>query len=263
VTDITSTRNEHVKRLAQLLRAPGRREAGRHLVEGPHAVGEALAAGVVEEVLGTPDVLASLERDLPLPAGVRVTSVTDHVLARLTDTRTPQGLVAVARNVTSWLDEVLDARLVVVLHEVADPGNAGTILRTADAAGAGAVVLTVGSVDPFAPKAVRAAAGSTYHVPLVTQVATVDAIAALSDAGHLVVGLDGTAEASVFELAAGPAGLALVLGNEAHGLPAEVIAVLDGRVAVPIRGRAESLNVAAAAAVALYAAAGATDRTSD
>lgn len=248
---ITSVRNPRVREVAALTRRRERVRSGRHLVEGPRAVGEALAAGVVDEVFGTDAALAAL----PVSPGTRVQPVSEHVLERLSDATTPQGVVAVARTRTARLDEVVGAGLLVVLHEVADPGNAGTIVRTADAAGASAVVLTRGSVDPFGPKAVRAAVGSTYHLPLVIDVELGEVAAACRQAAQPLLGLDAHAGRSVFELSQQPPPLALVLGNEAHGLAPDAVALLDGVVAVPRWGRAESLNVAAAAAVAVYAAA--------
>lgn len=247
---ITSTRNAHVRELARLSRPRVRRERGRHLVEGPNAVREALRADLVDEVLLTPDAA--------LPDGsahVPVTRVADEVLSRLAETATPQGIVAVVRTPAATLDEVVGAGLLAVLHEVADPGNAGTILRTADAAGATGVVTTVGSVDVFGPKAVRSAAGSTYHLPVVTDVPLAELAATCRDAGQRMLGLDAGGAMSVVDLEVPSGPLALVLGNEAHGLPASARQHLDALVAVPIHGRAESLNVAAAAAVALYAAA--------
>ena len=248
---ITSTKNPRVRELASLSRARTRRELGLHLVEGPNAVREALEAGLVTEVFVTPDAPV-----VPVPAGVAVTSVTDAVLARLADATTPQGLVAVARIPTATLAEVVGRGLLVVLDAVADPGNAGTILRTADAAGATGVVLTAGSVDPYSPKAVRSAAGSTYHLPIVTGIDLGELVASCRRAGQRVLGLDGGATEEVWSLERGGGGaVALVLGNEAHGLGPDARDQLDGLVAVPISGRAESLNVAAAAAIAIYAAA--------
>ncbi len=252
VDAITSTRNPRVRALAGLASAGTRREQGRHLVEGPHAVAEALTAGVVEELLVVADADLVLP---PVPAEVRVTHLAPHVLERLADTTTPQGVLAVCRTPQATLEDVVGTGALVVLHAVADPGNAGTILRTADAAGAAGVVLTDGSVDPYGPKALRAAAGSTYHLPVVTGVDFPAVLAACRARGQRVLGLDGNATTSVFVLEIDDAPVALVLGNEAHGLPAEVAAELDGTVAVPLYGRAESLNVAAAAAIAIYAAA--------
>lgn len=250
---ITSTRNPRVRELAELARPQARRERGLHLVEGPNAVGEALAAGVVEEVFVTEDGRRLLTT--PMADGVRCTLVAEHVLARLADATTPQGIVAVAHSRSIAIGEVVGRGLLVVLHEVADPGNLGTVLRTADAAGAAGVVLTAGSVDPFSPKAVRAAAGSTYHLPVVVGIGFDDVVEGCRGAGQPVLGLAGDGGRSVFDLQRAEPPLALVLGNEAHGLPAAATALLDGTVAIPIYGGAESLNVAAAAAIAIYAAA--------
>jgi RNA methyltransferase, TrmH family len=249
---ITSVRNPRVRALAALaVDARTRRTEGRHLVEGPHAVGEALAAGVVEELL-----LAIGAPPLPsVPDGVRITPLAPHVLERLADTTTPQGVVAVCRTPQAELADVVGRGVLVVLDAVADPGNAGTILRTADAAGAAGVVFTAGSVDPYGPKALRAAAGSTYHLPVVTGVDVAAALAVCREHGQRVLGLDGAATASVFDLERDAEPVALVLGNEAHGLSPAVAGEVDGTVAVPLYGRAESLNVAAAAAIAIYAAA--------
>lgn len=254
---ITSVRNPRIREVAALTRRRDRVRTGRHLVEGPNAVGEALDAGVVEEVFGTEDALA----DLTVPADTRVQPVSEHVLERLADATTPQGVVAVAVSRTATLDVVVGTGLLVVLHEVADPGNAGTIVRTADAAGAAGVVFTRGSVDPFGPKAVRAAVGSTYHLPLVVDVDLDELATACRGAGQPLLGLDAAATRSVFELSNAVPPLALVLGNEAHGLPADAAGLLDDVVAIPRWGRAESLNVAAAAAVAVYAAAHAVHAT--
>lgn len=245
---LSSTRNPRVRDLATLARRRERRTRGQHLVEGPRAIAEALAAGVVEELFVDPDAGV----DLAVPATVTVTEVATHVLERLADTTTPQGVVALVRTPRSDLAATVAGGRTVVLHALADPGNAGTILRTADAAGASGVVLTEGSVDPFGPKALRAAAGSTYHLPITTEVSLAAAVTACRDAGQRVLGLDADARDTIDELDV-TAPIALVLGNEAHGLDADALAALDGAVSVPIHGRAESLNVAAAAAVALYA----------
>lgn len=251
--EITSTRNPRVQALASLRRARERRATGRHLAEGPHVVAEALRAGVVVELLGTVEALARLRDEVAVPAEVPVTVLAPHVLERLTEVTTPQGVLALVGEPTVGLDTVVGRGLLVVLHEVADPGNVGTIVRTADAAGAAGVVCTVGGADVLSPKAVRAAAGSTYHLPLVTGVTTAEVVAACRAAGQAVLGLDGGAQDSVLAYEPATAAVALVLGNEAHGLPPAVAEQLDGLVAVPLRGRAESLNVAAAAAVAIYA----------
>ncbi len=243
---LTSTRNPRVQAARGLQRARERRAQGRHLVEGPRAVAEALAAGVVAELFVVEGAPAP-EVDVP------VHRVADHVLEHLSDATTPQGIVAVARTVPSHLDGIGDG-VIVVLDRVADPGNAGTILRTADALGAAAVVLTSGSVDPFAPKTVRAAVGSTYHLPVVTDVTLAEVVAHARATQRRVVGLDAAGAEGLEALSAAGGPVCLVLGNEAHGLDADIAALLDTTVAIALHPRAESLNVAAAAAIAIHAA---------
>ena len=258
---LTSTRNERVRATAALARRRDRHAAGHHLVEGPHAVGHALAAGVITTVFVATahgeDPHAVLRAHLPggVATGVEVVAVADHVLAHLADTRTPQGVVAVAVDPTVGLDAVPTDGLMVVLDRLADPGNVGGIVRTADAAGVAAVVCLEGTSDPLGPKAVRAGAGSTYHVPLVVGVGVDELLDHARATGRRLWGLDGDASRSVLDLGLADHPMGLVLGSEAHGLDAAFAERLDGRVAVPMVGRAESLNVAVAAGVAIYAAA--------
>ena len=198
-----------------------------------------------------PELLARADDD-----GVRTALVTDRAMSGLTDTVSPQGCVLVTGLVTRPLREVLvDAGLVAVLLDVADPGNVGTVLRTADAAGAEAVVLAGDTVDPHNPKSVRASMGSLFHVGVAHERGVDDVIDALRAAGLGVVVADSGGET---ELGPGTDGLlarptAWLFGSEAHGVPEAVAAAADHRVRIPIRGRAESLNLAAAAAVCLYA----------
>jgi RNA methyltransferase, TrmH family len=215
-------------------------------------VAAALAAGVVQEILGTADGLAALLTEAVVPSDVSITQVSDHVLERLSDVRTSQGVVAVATTQTSELDAIIGSGLLVVLDAVADPGNAGTIVRTADAAGAAGVVLTEGSVDVFGPKAVRSAAGSTYHLPLVVDASLEDVVARCRAVDQSIYGLAGSGTLDIDDLERHRPPIALVLGNEAHGLPTAHAQLLDGLVSIPIHGRAESFNVAAAAAIAIY-----------
>jgi TrmH family RNA methyltransferase len=144
-------------------------------------------------------------------------------------------------------------QLSVALAELADPGNAGTVLRTADACGAGAVVFGAGSADPYGGKAVRSSAGSLFHVDVVRGAPLESVLPALRDAGVTVLAADGGGEAVLDELTTELAGPVLWLfGNEARGVPAGLAALADARVRIPMRGRAESLNLAAAAAICLY-----------
>ncbi|HEX9888956.1 MAG TPA: RNA methyltransferase [Nitriliruptorales bacterium] len=251
---ITSLTNRRVKEAAALQRRRTREATGRYLIEGPNPVLDALVDGVVEQLFVTPDAAAEVG-PTAAAAGVSLTLVDADVLRKIADSVTPQGVVAVAVASPARLQDVVGRGFLVVLYEVADPGNAGAIVRTADAAGAAGVIFTTGSVDPYSPKAVRAAAGSVTHLPLVTGVALDDVVTACRQVGQQVVGLDAGGSTSLEEPGALSSPLALVFGNEAHGLPAPVLAGLDRTVHVPIHGRAESLNVAATVAVACYAAA--------
>lgn len=216
------------------------------------------------EIFGTETGLARHTDlvDVAASIGVTVTTVTDEAMKALSETVSPQGIVAVCATLDATLDDVLASapRLVVVLAEIRDPGNAGTILRTAVAAGATAVVFAGDSVDPYNGKCVRASAGSLFHVALVRGVPAAAAIGQLREAGLRVLATDGAGEVGLDELTesgtlAEPT--AWVFGNEAHGLPGAVEAAADVRVRIPIYGEVESLNVAAAAAICLYASAGA------
>lgn len=246
---LTSTRNPRVRAAAALARRRDRVTRGEHLAEGPRAVAEALGAGGVVEVFATAERVG----DLSLPPDVPVTLVSDQVLSAVADATSPQGIVAVVTTPHAELADALVGEFVVVLDRVADPGNVGTIIRTADAAGAGGVVVTSGSADPFGPKAARAAVGSSYHLPIATDVDLAAVRASCVATGRRLLGLDAGAERSIFDLEADDGPIALVLGSEAHGLRDR--GVLDGTLAIPIAGRAESLNVAAAAAVAAFAVA--------
>lgn len=234
-----------------------RQASGRHLVEGPNAVGEAVDAGVVEVLFHTEAAGALADALLVgrTDASIERVAVADHVLEHLADAATPQGVVAVARTPHAQLADLPSAgEPIVVLAEVADPGNAGTILRSADALGAAGVVLTAGSVDAFSPKAVRAAAGGSYHLPVVTGVSIEEVAVHARARGRLLAGLDAGGTQPLTSLRTDGRPVTLVLGNEAHGLPAAVIAELDALVSIALHPRAESLNVAAAAAIAIHAA---------
>jgi TrmH family RNA methyltransferase len=248
---------------ARLLAKRSFRERDRlFLAEGPQAVREALAdTGVITELFVTgegrsrhPDLAA-----LAAAQGVPVHEVSGELMAELAQTVTPQGLLGVCRFVDQPMAQ-LTARspcLVVVLANVRDPGNAGTVLRTADAAGADGVVFAAASVDPYNSKCVRASAGSLFHLPVVAGHELAAALEALRSAGLQVLAADGSAT-SLLDAPGGPdlsRPTAWLFGNEAWGLPDGLLQLADDVVAVPIYGRAESLNLAAAAAVCLYASA--------
>ena len=188
----------------------------------------------------------------------------DEVLTAMADAVTGQDIVAVARMPQPQTVEAVleEARLAAVLCRVQDPGNAGTVIRAADAAGADAVVLTPGSVDPFNPKVVRSTAGSLFHLPVVTAVPAEAAAAAARAAGLQVWAADGYGSDRLDALGPGvvAAPTAWLFGNEAQGLDDGELALADRRVAVPLYGAAESLNVGTAATVCLYSSAMAVAR---
>ncbi|MGX6601240.1 TrmH family RNA methyltransferase [Micromonosporaceae bacterium Da 78-11] len=249
-------RTPRVVAARRLQRRRDRDQSGRFLAEGPQAVREALAAGVVLELFGTP---AALDRHADLAAQApEVSPVTDEALAVLTETVQPQGLVAVCEQIDVTLAEALakGPRLVAVVAEIRDPGNAGTVLRTADAAGAGVVIFAGDSVDPYNGKCVRASAGSLFHLDVAR--APLSLIDDLQDSGLQTFATTGYGDDDLDSLLEG--GLlggptAWLFGSEAHGLPQEMLDAADRRVRVPIYGAAESLNLAAAAAVCLYTSA--------
>ena len=247
--------NARLAAARRLTSRKGRRDAGRFLAEGAQAVREALNAGAVLELFATAEAAS---RNHDLLAGHAYDEISAKSAAALSETVTPQGLVAVCEIVAGSLDDVLAAapRLLAVLVEPNEPGNLGAIIRTADAAGVDAVVIAHGA-DPYGGKAVRATAGSLFHLPVVVDPRE-DLLARLNGAGLQTLAAAGSGGRSLDELAADgrlAAPTAWLFGSEAHGLPDTVIAAADAGVRVPIYGRAESLNLAAAAAVCLYASA--------
>jgi TrmH family RNA methyltransferase len=226
------------------------------VVEGVKLLASALEAGAPVEAVfiddgarSQPEVSAVL--DIAMTGGARVFDLAPGVLARVADTVTPQPVLAVVAIPTATLADLPAAPFVVVCVEVRDPGNAGAVIRVAHAAGAGAVVCCDGTVDPFNPKTVRASAGAVLHIPIVDE----------GDAGEVLEVLGGRGLRRVAAVSRGgtpytdvdlTSPFALVLGNEANGLPPPLEDRLDARVTVPMAGGAESLNVSTAAAVLCF-----------
>jgi RNA methyltransferase, TrmH family len=247
----------------RLQRRRDRDAQGLFLAEGPQAVREALARPeTVVELFATDDAFDRHHALINAARGAhaQLSRITDEGLATLAETVTPQGVVAVCRQIDVTLGHALAERprLVTVLAHIKDPGNAGTVLRTADAAGADAVIFAGETVDPYNGKCVRASAGSLFHVEVVRAADPLQVITVLRDAGLTVLAADGRGDNDLDTLGddgALAARTAWVFGSEAHGLPAALADAADARVRVPIHGKAESLNLAAAAAVCLYASA--------
>jgi TrmH family RNA methyltransferase len=256
--------NARVKEARKLSRRSERSERRLFLADGPKAVEAALEVdGCVVEVFARADAEGLVA---PLPEGIRLTRVDERALASLSDSVSPAGVVAVCRYLDVPPAGVVDgACLVAVCAEVRDPGNAGTVIRTADAAGADGVVLAGTSVDAYNPKTVRASVGSLFHLPVAVEPDVPAAIVAAREAGLTVLAADGAGDV-LLDLDDAPTAdllgrrTAWVFGNEARGLPAEVAALADHRVRIPVHGRAESLNLSTAAALCLYASASAQRR---
>jgi len=248
---ITSVRNPRVAAALKLHKRAFRERERAFLVEGAQVLGEALASGRAISSLFHTEPSGDLVRRAA-ESGAETIQVSEEILERLARTVTPQGFVGVAPFVDVPLPDLPDTpSCVALLHAVRDPGNAGTVLRSADAVGADAVVFTATSVDVYNEKAVRSSAGSLFHLPVVRGPETPEAIDALRARGMRILAMDAAGEADLYEQdLADP--VAFVFGNEAWGLPDEVAALADDVVRVPLSGRAESLNLAAAATVCLF-----------
>jgi TrmH family RNA methyltransferase len=271
---LENPRAGRVKAVAALAKKDVRAETGLFLLEGPQAVREALeyAPELLRELYVTPTAAARYGLD---DAPVDTWFVTEQVLDAMADTVTPQGVVAVCQQFPTSVKDVFPDRaaaaadaeardasdeqaalpgLVAILEEVRDPGNAGTIIRAADAAGADAVVLTGRSVDPYNPKVVRSTTGSLFHVPVSVGVTLADTIERAKALGYTVLAADVSGDDLPVVRAEGmlDGPTAWVFGNEARGLTADDLALVDRAVKVPIYGQAESMNLATAASVCLY-----------
>lgn len=250
--------NSRLKEIRKLARRAVRSERRQFLADGPKAVEAALDTGsdpatsCVQEVFATE---AGAEAYADLLTGVEVTLVEDRAMAGLSDSVTPAGVVALCRFLDAPLADIAGP-LVAICADVRDPGNAGTVIRCADAAGASGVVLAGDSVDLYNPKTIRASVGSAFHLPVAVERDPLAAVAAAKAAGLTVLAADMHGEADIFDadhLLAQPT--AWLFGNEAWGLPDDLAAAADHVVSIPIFGRAESLNLSTAAALCLYASA--------
>lgn len=260
---LDSPRAPRVREAAKLQQRTARSQTGLFLLEGPAALDEIVRwqPTLLVDVFATP---AARERHRELITAAAehapVTDVSDRALAAIADTVHPQGVVAVAKQAPVRLEDAIARAaeapypLIAILHEVRDPGNLGTILRAADAAGASAVIVTANSVDPFSPKVVRATTGSLFHLDVAVGAATSDAIDAAAAVGFSVLAADVAGEDLLALQADGVLArpTAWLFGNEARGLDADTARLADRSVRLPVYGHAESLNLATAASVCLY-----------
>jgi RNA methyltransferase, TrmH family len=247
-------RSARVAAAGKLHRHVGRRRAGRFLAEGPNLVEAAAARGLVRDIFATE---AAAQRHASLLGALHcpVQLVSERAAKALSDTVTPAGLVAVCEMPATRLADVLagSPRLIAAAVEVSDPGNAGTVIRIADAMGAQGVILGGHSVDPYNGKCLRASAGSIFSIPVVAAPDMTGALGALHDAGLQVLAATVDGETRLDEAAAllsRPT--AWLFGPESQGLPSEIGEAADHRMRIPMSGGAESLNVASAAAICLY-----------
>ncbi|MFW0793043.1 RNA methyltransferase [Gordonia sp. CPCC 205515] len=264
--DVLTERSSRVVSYAKLHRASVRRAEGRFLVEGANSVVAALDTGRAQVVLvrGSDAERHSATVARAAADGIEILELSDRAADKLSETTTAPGIFAVSSLLDARLDDVLAAgpRLLAVAVEPREPGNAGTLIRTADAMGADAVLLLGDSVDPHNGKCVRSSAGSVFHLPLVRERSIDDGLTAVKDAGVSVLATAADGEVSLddaADLLTRPT--AWLFGNEAHGLSDDVLAAADHRVSIPIHGRAESLNLAAAASICLYQSAVAQHRS--
>ena len=254
--ELTGLQNPQVKAAAELKQKKYRQQQGLFLAEGLRTVEEAVASKTVVSIFYTAIEDARTRSVLEEAAAqqLKLFCVSDAVMKKISDTDTPQGIIAVCKMQDVKLDRLLaKGEMLLVLDRVGDPGNLGTMLRTADAAGIGGVVLLKGCVDIYAPKTVRSSMGSLFHVPVVSGIGEDKFIAEAKDAGYelLVTSLEGADNLYKADLGGR---IAFVMGNEAGGVSANLLERADKRVYIPMAGRAESLNVAMAAGIVMFEA---------
>lgn len=252
---ITSPRNQHIQRVRKLVKK-GVRDASREfLVEGPTGVKEALLRGRVLSLFVEGPVSPSYTDILELAAARRITiwEVSGQVMGSISRTETPPGVIAIARHVDVAPEKLINSGfdLAVLLAQVRDPGNVGTILRTARAAGAQAAFLSEGTTDLYNPKVVRAAAGAVFGVPVARDVNMQVILKELRGTGVRTIAADPRGDTE-YDQTDMTGSVAFVLGNEAWGIDKELKELVDHRVRIPMHPEAESLNVAASSAILLF-----------
>ncbi|MGD0885777.1 MAG: RNA methyltransferase [Thermodesulfovibrionales bacterium] len=257
--DITSRSNPHIREAATIKGKKGRHKHDAFLIEGPHLLQMALRSGIaVQKVFFTEEHLATKEGERLvrqiLRTGAELFRISGQILSKLSDTETPQGIVAIASHRPFSLDQLglKEPALLVVIDGIRDPGNLGTLIRTADAAGVDAVIILPGTCDAFMPKAIRSTAGSIFNIPLVYPEAG-ELMRWLQERSIKTLVADVHATQSLYEADLSRP-LAFVFGNEAAGVHEGLRREADAGVKIPLSGKAESLNVAISAAICLYEA---------
>lgn len=258
MTEILSTQNAKVKEWAQLLEKKHRDKQGKFIVEGIHLVSEVLRSDwdidciVYDTEKGIP---AELREDIDhYSGGAQYIAVSEAVLSKCTDTKTPQSVFAIVYKRNSLTDRLLESNrsLVMVLDNVQDPGNVGTIIRSSDAAGATGIVLGKGCADLYNPKTIRSTMGSLFHLPVIESDLS-ELLPVAKQKGHLVLSTSLQASQSCYEFDF-TTGAWIVIGNEGKGISAEVSELVDQHILIPMQGQAESLNAAMASTILLFEA---------
>ena len=254
--ELTGLQNPVVKAAAELKQKKYRTQNGLYLAEGLRTAEEAVAYKAVETlfyVATDDDRTMRLLEDAAMQ-NIKLVCVNENVMKKIADTETPQGIIAVCKMRQPKLETLLaGGKMLLVLDRVGDPGNIGTMLRTADAAGIGGLVLLKGCADIYSPKTVRSSMGSLFHIPVLSGVSEQEFVSAAKKAGYdlLVTCLDGADNLYKADLSGR---IAFVMGNEAGGVSETLLEKADKRVYIPMAGRAESLNVAMAAGIVMFEA---------
>ena len=254
--EVTGLQNPVVKAAAELKQKKYRTQNGLYLAEGLRTEEEAVAYKAVETLfyVATDDERTMRLLEDAAAQNIKLVCVSENVMKKIADTETPQGIIAVCKMRQPKLENLLaSGKMLLVLDRVGDPGNIGTMLRTADAAGIGGLVLLKGCADIYAPKTVRSSMGSLFHIPVLSGVSEQEFVSAAKKAGYdlLVTCLDGADNLYKADLSGR---IAFVMGNEAGGVSESLLAQADKRVYIPMAGRAESLNVAMAAGIVMFEA---------
>lgn len=243
---IESLKNPKVKDWKKLLSKKGRDKSGLYIVEGFHLVEEALKEpNIVSEIILTNQVEIPEKWNLE---HVSLTKVTSEIMKVICETETPQGIAAICKQQTGTISN--KHRKLLLVDAVQDPGNLGTMIRTADAAGIDAVVLGIGTVDLYNAKTIRATQGSLFHVPIIKDDLTA-IIPKLKENGIPIYGTS-LKDGVVYKNEAPSEAFALLVGNEGNGVSQELLTLTDQNLYIPIYGKAESLNVAIASAILIY-----------
>ena len=254
--EVTGLQNPVVKAAAELKQKKYRTQNGLYLAEGLRTAEEAVAYKAVETLfyVATDDERTMRLLEDAAAQNIKLVCVSENVMKKIADTETPQGIIAVCKMRQPKLENLLaSGKMLLVLDRVGDPGNIGTMLRTADAAGIGGLVMLKGCADIYAPKTVRSSMGSLFHIPVLSGVSEQEFVSAAKKAGYdlLVTCLDGADNLYKADLSGR---IAFVMGNEAGGVSETLLEKADKRVYIPMAGRAESLNVAMAAGIVMFEA---------